>query len=330
MTTNVTAEPVKVEPDHFTAIAAELRRVANQIATLVGSGLPKPRLFQLNIQPGATNDDDVTATAVDAMAGAILGHPAKVQLMSGGTYHYGTDHEQYGPLEVVIYQGVSTEWALKREQAAALAVKEAELEKLRAEVAELRAVAAPTMPAGVGPLTSSGYDYTRADTDADDPTPVSPARVPLHHGGSISGIADDGHRVSEPSAPVDETMTARHYEASGWKGVEPDSCGVACACGVTYDGFDSLADAAQVLSVHIEAANAEPAPVCVYETGGGSAVRERCGDRIEQGENGLWRHVGTTWHNHVAQPERQPAVALIRCGCGPTHTPDCRIVPEAH
>jgi len=89
----------------------------------------------------------------------------------------------------------------------------------------------------------SGLGYTRADTDADDPTPVSPARVPLHTGGVVDG-----------GELVDET---------------------------------------------------EPGPVCVYETGGGSAVRQRCGDPIEQGENGLWMHVGTAWHNHTAQPSAQ-------------------------
>jgi hypothetical protein len=48
-----------------------------------------------------------------------------------------------------------------------------ELEKLRAEVAALRAA-------------QSGMAYTRADTE-DDPTPVSPGRVPLRTGSVVDG-----------------------------------------------------------------------------------------------------------------------------------------------
>ena len=38
---------------------------------------------------------------------------------------------------------------------------------------------------GVADFT--GLTYTRADSDADDPTPVSPARVPLHTGSVVDG-----------------------------------------------------------------------------------------------------------------------------------------------
>lgn len=43
-------------------------------------------------------------------------------------------------------------------------------------------------------LKASGLDYTRADTEADDPTPVSPARVPLLTGSVVEGdelVVDD-------------------------------------------------------------------------------------------------------------------------------------------
>jgi hypothetical protein len=48
------------------------------------------------------------------------------------------------------------------------------------------------------PLVSTadalGFAYTRADSDADDPTPVSPARVPLHTGSVVDGgvLVTDG------------------------------------------------------------------------------------------------------------------------------------------
>lgn len=138
------------KPDPFAEIAAELRKVADDVETMVGSGLPNPRQFQLNIQPGSRVDDDVTARAVDAMAQALLGINGKVEKMSGGTYHYGTEHTPRGPLVVAIYQGVSAEWALNNDPVASaeaeLAEREAELEKARELVARLRASRRPPKP----------------------------------------------------------------------------------------------------------------------------------------------------------------------------------------
>lgn len=139
--------PSDEQPDHFAEIAAELHQVADDVAKLIGSGLPKPRLFMLNIQPGeGRSNDDLTARSVDAMAQFVLGVNGQVEKMGGGSYHYGTDHLRRGPLEVVIYQGVSTEWALRHDVAAAkaeLAEREAELEKARARVAELESERKP-------------------------------------------------------------------------------------------------------------------------------------------------------------------------------------------
>lgn len=58
----------------------------------------------------------------------------------------------------------------------------------------------------------------------------------------------------EPATPK---PIAKHYETGGWKGDEPGSCGLECACGVTFDGFDSLAEAAEVMAHHITDGNAE-------------------------------------------------------------------------
>ncbi len=211
-TENVQPTKPADQPDHFAVLAAELHRVADDIATLTGSGLPKPGQFQLNIQPGVPldSDDDVTAAAVDAMAGALLGRRGEVQKMSSGSYFYSTGgpHDR-GPLSVMIYDGVSTEWALKHDVAAAeaeLTEREAELEKARVRVAELRA-----------------------------------ARTP-----QLATILD---RVAGGDAA--------HYEKRGWVGEGPGSCGVECACGLGYDGFDSLAEASRLLAVHI-AASVDP------------------------------------------------------------------------
>lgn len=228
--------PAAEVPDHFAEVAASLYRIADDLVTLTGSGLPKPR-FHLSIQPGKFNGgDDLNAGAVDAVTSALFGHPGQAELMSDDVYHYsnGDEAELVGPVVVRVLTGVSTEWAKRREAAAKLAEREAELEKLRAEVAELRAAA-----------DASGLNFSR---EADDPTPVSPARGPLQVGGAESHIAQDGRREDyETPVPVRE-----HYEARGWKGTEPGTCGVECACGVAYDGFDSLAEAAELLARHIE------------------------------------------------------------------------------
>jgi hypothetical protein len=135
MEAKVPATTDKSEPDPFAAIAAELRKAADGIETLVGSGLPKPNLVSLSIQPGGRGDDDLIVRAVDAMATVLLDGPGEILPYPGDVYHYGTPMTWRGPVQVSVYNRVSTEWALKRDAAAALAAKEAELNKLRAEVA---------------------------------------------------------------------------------------------------------------------------------------------------------------------------------------------------
>jgi hypothetical protein len=254
---NVTPAEAQAKPDHFAAIAASLRAAADGIETLVGSGLPKPNHFQLNIQPGGRGDDDLTRRSVDALTVALLGHPGRLQEMSKGGYYFtnGSGDEALGAIRARLYQSVSTEWALKREQAAELAEREAEraaeLAALRARIAELEA--STDRPASDRPILSAvlptthdlGFGYSREVED--DPTPVSPARGPLH-----IGAVTDNSLVPKP--------IAQHYESGGWKGASPGTSGVECACGVTYDGFDSLAEAADQLARHIEAGNAETAP----------------------------------------------------------------------
>jgi hypothetical protein len=58
----------------------------------------------------------------------------------------------------------------------------------------------------------------------------------------------------EPPAPI-----ATHYETSDWKGDGPGSCGVECACGTKFGGFNSLAEATVYLKAHIaDAKTSEP------------------------------------------------------------------------
>lgn len=84
--------------------------------------------------------------------------------------------------------------------------RDAELERLRAEVAKLRAA----VPAGaLG--GDDGLSYSR---EADDPTPVSPARVPLHTGGMV-GPVDGGTLVDEtvPGLIVGDTAAEQRDNA---------------------------------------------------------------------------------------------------------------------
>lgn len=63
--------------------------------------------------------------------------------------------------------------------------------------------------------------------------------------------------MAEEAATVVETATVgiEHMQVAGWGGV-PGECGVECACGVTYDNFDTIAEASELLDQHIEAARA--------------------------------------------------------------------------
>ncbi|MFG2071002.1 DUF6884 domain-containing protein [Micromonospora tulbaghiae] len=55
---------------------------------------------------------------------------------------------------------------------------------------------------------------------------------------------------TRPAAVAGEAAEVEHREVAGWGGVQGE-CGVSCACGTTFDGFDTLADAHTMLAVHI-------------------------------------------------------------------------------
>jgi len=61
---------------------------------------------------------------------------------------------------------------------------------------------------------------------------------------------------------------AEHYETGGWKG-GPGGCGVKCACGTVFDGFDSLGEATDLLNAHIVRETDPAAPTHV------AAISER-------------------------------------------------------
>jgi hypothetical protein len=69
---------------------------------------------------------------------------------------------------------------------------------------------------------------------------------------NVLTAAEQVRNSDVPAEPAPEPAAgAKHEISTGWKGDGPGECGVACTCGVTYDGFDSLAEAEQHLLRHI-------------------------------------------------------------------------------
>lgn len=138
---NVTAETSPSEP--WAEIAAELRRIADDVEKLIGQ--PEPGLFSVDIQPyeavvhpPVVKDRAATMSATDAVASALLGKAATTQAMSNGTFHHTTGGKR-GRISLSIYQAIADPSAVDPEE---------EISRLRAENARLRAAAALTPDAG--------------------------------------------------------------------------------------------------------------------------------------------------------------------------------------
>ena len=124
-----------VQPDAWAAIAAELRRIADDAEKLIGT--EPPGLVAFDIQPYAAvshpptpKQRDATIQAVNEAANAFLGKDAKTQKMSDGkSFHHTTDGRR-GRISMSIYQAIADP---------DIEDVQAELEKLRARVAELEA-----------------------------------------------------------------------------------------------------------------------------------------------------------------------------------------------
>lgn len=58
--------------------------------------------------------------------------------------------------------------------------------------------------------------------------------------------------AEEPGTPrAGGTPEGEHRQVAGWKGTGPGESGVECACGTTFDGFNSLGEAVEMLDRHI-------------------------------------------------------------------------------
>lgn len=175
--------PVKSapEPIGYQAVAAELRRIAAGLDTLPPT--ERKPFTQVHVLPV-----EKTAEAVDAIGLAVLGVPGVTE-ESGQGFRRRVKNGFEGVVRFTSFVEVPNP----------ANGRDVELEKLRAKVAELEKLT-----------------YSR---EADDPTPVSPARPPLHVG---VREADGGELVDE--TPVDPV----HYLEPGSDGEDGDrvACGV--------------------------------------------------------------------------------------------------------
>lgn len=228
---NVPAESPVSEPSVWADIAAELRRVADEIETLLVAE-PAPSSFQLNIQPH--NADRIgkptvkgrpaTVAAVDAVSGALLGKDAETYSVSGG-FHHGR-HGGRGPVSLAIYTSVVSPDAVDPDE---------EIAQLRAENERLRA-ALPGDP--------TGQSYSRAD-DGELPQP-SAGRVPAHLEDGVTGAViavAGGHVVHECCGKLDDAPHAnycehRRPEVHGLTPIHFGFLHVGTACGLAAEGAD--------------------------------------------------------------------------------------------
>lgn len=160
------SEPVP-EPTGYGATAAELRRIADALDALP-TDLPQPHLV-LSLLVG-----DDCHSEVDLVGERVVDRRGALQAGSPAIYY-------------------ASRYATKSRFTVQCSVRDnrdAELERLRAKVAELEA--------------AQGLDYSRTDGEPDDPTPVSPAGVPLHTG----AVTDDGLVEVAPSGGILTTINA--------------------------------------------------------------------------------------------------------------------------
>jgi hypothetical protein len=184
------------------AIAEELHRIAYDLGNVVNiqGGLPEPSYVQLHIQPSGDKTQQLAAIA--DLGNAIAGQSARPREMGDGSYHYDVDARR-GPVLFRAYTSIDTATALRLIAEDEQAQKDAEIDRLRARVAELEArglrVAEHYDPAADERVVAEegkrveelGLNFTRADDDTVDPTPTGP-REPLHTGGMTEdGLVDE-------------------------------------------------------------------------------------------------------------------------------------------
>jgi hypothetical protein len=160
----------------YAAIATELHRIADALATL-GPDMPRPHVaVTLSSSTSVVLDDETRMAAIDAIAIAVTGKPGELgQKFKDGARRYGTP-DTSGPLFLSIFDTVAdpaerselerlraeaaaadrpTSEEFHRLQSHALA-KEAEVADLRAEVERLWGEALAPRPIAAPPSSPVG------------------------------------------------------------------------------------------------------------------------------------------------------------------------------
>ncbi|PZG05800.1 hypothetical protein C1I95_32475 [Micromonospora craterilacus] len=120
-------------------------------------------------------------------------------------------------------------------------------------------------PGGLVQSLATGEWRRPGDADTALMSAIDPAAPPAEAAGDAGGyrLTEAGEQAltagDEPATPAVDEQAGPHRMAAGWKG-EPGECGAECACGVTYDGFDSLGAASELLDRHIAIANQSALP----------------------------------------------------------------------
>jgi hypothetical protein len=113
-------------PDTASEIAAGLRAVADQLATL--GDLPMPATFVcIDILPHGGEDNEVAA--IDRIGQVLTGTPGQARQMSDGSYHHGVKAHVNG-ITVNAFTSVTSPDQRRMQ---------AEIDRLRAQLAEQRA-----------------------------------------------------------------------------------------------------------------------------------------------------------------------------------------------
>ena len=101
-----------VTPDPWAEIAAELRRIADDVENLIGH--TPPGLFSIDVQPialasypPAPGQRDETIQAVDDAADVLLGKPAETKKLSDGKSVHHRALGRRGRIHLAVYQAVA-------------------------------------------------------------------------------------------------------------------------------------------------------------------------------------------------------------------------------
>lgn len=167
-----------VQPDPWADISAELHKLADDVLGMVGELAPAQ--FAIAIQPQPWNSAEAVA-AVDTIATLLLGKPGETQKMSGAVYHRNADGFR-GSIKLSVFR-----------QMPAPDERDAELDRLRARVAELEA--------------RDAHGFSR---EAEAAQPVA-GRLPAHLEDGVTGEVlqvADGHVVHECCGKLDDAPHA--------------------------------------------------------------------------------------------------------------------------